>query len=274
MLIAVDTGGTKTLVAAFRQDGTVAQSIKFPTPRDQSAYFEQLIGTISTIADGQEVEIISIALPGTIRDDIAVWCFNLKWRNLDVAAPLKSAFPSADVFIGNDANLAGLGETRMRDPMPRTSLYVTFSTGVGTGVVTDGLLNPGFLQSEGGHAIVEYKGQLLPWEQVASGRTIHQVFGKYGRDIKDEATWKDIADRMSRGLLTLIPFMQPDMVIVGGSMGTHFQHYGDFLIDTLKQQLHSEIQFPAIVSAKYPEEAVIYGCYYFALDEAARRTAA
>lgn len=274
MLIAVDTGGTKTLVAAFRPDGTVAQSVKFPTPPDLSDYITKLTSTILSVAGADPIEAISIAMPGTVRDHIVLWCFNLKWRNVDMPALLADAFPGTDIYVENDANLAGLGETRMRTPMPVSSLYVTFSTGIGTGVTTNGAVNPGFAQSEGGHAIVEYKGKMHIWEQIASGKAVYQTFGKYAREIDDDDTWHDIADRMSRGLQVLIPFMQPDMIIIGGSMGTYFSQYGEYLRDLLKARLHAEISFPLIVAANHPEEAVIYGCYYFALDEAARYSAA
>jgi len=266
MLVAVDTGGTKTLVARFDAAGTIAESVKFPTPPDTAGYFEAMITAIHQIADGEPVDTISIALPGTVVDDIVVWCFNLKWRNVDVKPPLQAAFPGVNVLIQNDASLAGLGETRMRQPVPQSSLYVTFSTGVGTGVTTDGHISPHFAASEGGQAIIEYNGKFVSWESIASGRTLYETYGQYARDITDEAIWRDAADRMSRGLLVLIPFMRPDVIIVGGSLGTYFNRYGHFLIDILRERTHNEIKFPEIVAAHNPEEAVIYGCYFYALD--------
>lgn len=266
MLVAVDTGGTKTLVVRVSHDGSFEESVKFPTPADVDEYFVQLIATIQQVAGDEPVNALSIALPGTIIDDIVVWCKNLGWKNVDVKPVLEEAFPGVKICVENDATLAGLGETRLRDPMPRSSLYVTFSTGVGTGVTIDGRMAPEFTTSEGGHAVVEYNGELRQWESIASGRTLYATYGKYARDITDEATWRDAADRMSRGLLVLIPFMQPDMVIVGGSLGTYFERYGAFLTEILRERLPSEMRLPEIVAAHNPEEAVIYGCYFNAKD--------
>ena len=266
MVIAVDTGGTKTLVVRLGADGSFAKSMKFPTPADIDEYFSQLVATILQVADGEPVDTLSIALPGTVIDDVVVWCKNLGWKNVDVKPPLEAAFPGVKILIENDATLAGLGETRLREPMPQNSLYVTFSTGVGTGVTIGGHMAPEFTTSEGGHAIIEYNGKLMSWESIASGRALHATYGKYARDITDEATWRDAADRMSRGLLVLIPFMQPDMVIVGGSLGTYFERYGAFLTEILRERLPSKMKFPEIVAAHNPEEAVIYGCYFNARD--------
>ena len=42
MIIAVDTGGTKTLVAAFSTDGSLQKAIKLPTPKDIAELITQL----------------------------------------------------------------------------------------------------------------------------------------------------------------------------------------------------------------------------------------
>ncbi len=266
MLVAVDTGGTKTLLAAFRTDGTIASSHKFPTPKDFTAYLDELLAGIAHVAQGQPIDALSIALPGTIADGRVAWCSNLPWRDVDVIGPVQKIYPTAAIFLENDANLAGLGETRMLDMQPKTSLYITFSTGIGTGVTTNGHIDPHFRLSEAGHAVLNYNGTYAPWESFASGRAIYETYGQYARDITDPTIWKDVAERMAQGMLVLLPFMQPDIVIIGGSMGSYFERYGDFLIDSINTRLHDEIIVPPIIGAKHPEEAVIHGCYYYALD--------
>ena len=64
------------------------------------------------------------------------------------------------VLIENDANLAGLAETRLLRTIPNCSLYVTVSTGIGTGVCTNGYIDPGMRYSEAGRALVEYGGKI------------------------------------------------------------------------------------------------------------------
>jgi len=74
------------------------------------------------------------------------------------------------------------------------------------------------------------------------------------------------ADRISRGFLAVIPILQPDIVIIGGSIGTYFDQFDKQLQNILKEKLPSHIPCPKFVQAKYPELAVIYGCYYYAID--------
>lgn len=150
--------------------------------------------------------------------------------------------------------------------MPRQSLYVTISTGIGTGIITDGHIDPALRLSEGGRSLVEFDGVVREWESFASGQAIHKAYGKYARDITSKQTWYQISDRISRGFLAIIPLLQPDIVIIGGSIGTYFDRFSSDLQGILRENLPPHIHCPTFVQAKYPEEAVIYGCYYYALD--------
>ena len=214
----------------------------------------------------EKVEAVVVALPGIIKDGVAVWCNNLGWKNFDAGKALEGVLGNAPVVIENDANLAGLAETRVLRPMPMSSLYVTISTGIGTGIITEGRIDPGLQKSEGGRMLVEYDGVVREWESFASGKAIFAAYEKYAREITSKRTWHQIADRISRGFLATIPLIQPDTIIIGGSIGTYFNQYGEQLEAILKEKLPPHIPCPKLRQAKHPETAVIYGCYYYAID--------
>lgn len=266
MLVAVDTGGTKTLVASFLEDGRIGDQFKFPTPKNTDEYTKLLTEQLEAHFGNQKVEAIVVAVPGIINDGVAVWCSNLGWKNFNVKAALKGVLGDAPLFIENDANLAGLAETRQLKKIPELSLYVTISTGIGSGIITDGMINHSLRNSEAGHSLVEYDGSVREWESFASGRAILEVYGKYAADITSKRTWRQIADRISRGFLAVIPTLQPSVIILGGSIGTYFDQYGKQLAAILDEKLPAHIPTPKIVQAKHPELAVVYGCYYYALD--------
>jgi len=270
MLVTVDTGGTKTLVASFSESGSITASTKFPTPKDEMQYITQLVAAIqSLVPSGTPIDAIVVALPGIIKDDVAIWCNHLGWENFAVKPALAKHFPRTPILVENDANLGGLGEVRLLKRIPLSALYVTISTGIGTGFITSGMIDPGLRQSEGGHALVEYDGLVRPWESFAAGSAIYKVYGKYAKDIHNKRTWHQIADRISRGFLALIPVLQPEVVIIGGSMGTYFDKYGTQLERILTEKLPAHIPCPKFINARHPEQAVIYGCYFYALDSLA-----
>jgi glucokinase len=59
----------------------------------------------------------------------------------------------------------------------------------------------------------------------------------------------------------LLAIIQPEVVIIGGGVGTHFDKYGKLLETELKKYQTPLVPIPPIRAAQRPEEAVIYGCY-------------
>lgn len=265
MIITVDTGGTKTLVASFSRRGKLLVSERFPTPKDPRDYIELVVSTIMKISDGKQLDAISVAMPGMTKGLTATWCPNLGWTDVPVGKLFKKHF-TCPIFLENDANLAGLAETRALSHIPDVALYVTVSTGIGTGIIVDGKLHHGFNNSEAGHMMLEYDGRLREWESFASGRSIKSTYGKFARDIHDKRVWNQIADKISRGLGALIPLISPEIIIIGGSIGTYLDRYEQPLRTHLRRYLNDHIALPEIRQAIHPEEAVIYGCYYNAVD--------
>lgn len=266
MIVAVDTGGTKTLIAGYTDDGKITTEFKFETPAKSSEYVDTLTTHLRALFDPMKVDVIVVGLPGIVKDGVAVWCNNLRWKNFNAAAELKGILGKVPVLIENDANLAGLAEARQLKPIPTSVLYVTISTGIGSGVITNGKIDPGLRYSEAGRSLVEFDGKVREWETFASGKAIYQTYRKYARDIANKHTWWQIADRISRGFLAMIPIIQPDVIVIGGSIGTHFKKYEEDLKFILNKHLPDHIPLPKLVAAQHPEQAVIYGCYYYALD--------
>ena len=177
-------------------------------------------------------------------------------------------FPDSLVAISNDADLAGIAEARALTN-PGLCLYVTLSTGVGTGISFDGKLLPQLELFEGGFMRIEYEGKRQIWENVASGKSFYERYHQYGSDVDDPEKWQDFAQRAASGLVALIPLIEPNHVVIGGSMGTHYAKYGSYLQTILDESIAKHMTDVTISQAKHPEQAVIYGCYYHAIDQLA-----
>ena len=141
MIIAVDTGGTHTRIARFSDEGFLLQSTKFPTPKPIDEYVTLVTENIRLVAAGEPISVISMALPGVIRDGVAEWCVNLGWEHVPMRELIAQQFPNATILVDNDANLAGLASMRRLNPIPRCGLYITIGTGIGTALVLEGELH-------------------------------------------------------------------------------------------------------------------------------------
>lgn len=266
MIIAVDIGGTKTLVAAFEGSQAIASEERFATPQDVGEFIEVLMQKLAQFPASQ-VEAIIIAVPGMLAADGTILrCGNLPWRNVHLKDLIAQRF-DCPIYQENDANLAGLGETHALESVPALSLYVTISTGIGTGVITHGRIDAALSNSEAGHMVFDYQGKPTVWEDFASGSAIQQQYGKQASDVTDAMDWQQIVHNLAVGFSALIPVLQPNIVLVGGGVGAHFDLFSAKLQTEIRQRLPAYISTPEFRQATHPEEAVIYGCYYYATHQ-------
>lgn len=271
MIIAVDTGGTKTLVASFETGHKAIKSHRFPTPKNTEVYIDTLAQLILKEYDLKKVSAIALASRGFIEKNVVLHDeIILGWQNFKIVDELKQKLHTdIPIFLENDANLAGLAEVHSLPTTPGAGLYVTISTGIGTGIITNGIIDPHLRLSEGGKSVLEFDGLLRSWESFASGSAIYETYGKYAHDIKDIDTWEAIADKISRGLLALIPLLQPEVVVIGGSIGIYFSQYEKVLKKRLKESFSLSVAVPKIIQAQHPNEAVLYGCHIYAKQQLA-----
>ncbi len=184
-IITADVGGTQIRVAVYPEKSTqpVAQK-KIRTRDKEQTPLERLSNTIAELwpADG-EVAAISIAVPGFLNpaNGIVYEAANVPgWKEIQLRQPIEDRF-HVPVFLGNDANLAALGEWKHGAGQGHHNvLYLTISTGIGGGVIIDDRLLTGDfgLAGEFGHVTVIPEGPMCGCgqrghlEAVASGTAI------------------------------------------------------------------------------------------------------
>lgn len=160
MIITVDVGGTKTLVASFSTEGKKLDSIKFATPTSEDEFFDELNSAISKVKSS-DATCISIAMPGLIdrKKGVVIGFGNLDWKNVAIREKLEKEH-KLPVLIDNDANLAGLAEACELDidEFPLV-VYITVSTGIGTGIIDRQRIHSEFADSEAGQMQFSYEGK-------------------------------------------------------------------------------------------------------------------
>lgn len=260
MYLGIDIGGTKTFVACLDAHGVIQECVRFPTPRFYSEFLREAAKAVATLSTKNFIAGC-VAVPGKVdrTRGIGIVLGNLPWRNVPIQRDIQK-MAGCPVIIENDANLAGLSEAMLVKQYSKV-LYVTISTGIGTGIIIDQRIDSDFADSEGGHMVLEHKGKLMRWEHFASGKAIVERFGKRAQDISDDKTWKIIARDIALGLTELIVILQPEAIIIGGGVGSYFERYEQFLIKELHRYETPLVNLPVLQKARRPEEAVVFGCY-------------
>lgn len=166
-IIAVDIGGTHLRAALYEpHNPRPLAHERVETRSGEPGVYDRMRGVIQAIwpSDGS-VDAIGVASPGPLDPHTG---YILKtpnipeWLNFPLTPSLSRDF-RVPAFLDNDANLAALGEWSFGAAKGhRDVLYLTISTGVGGGVITDNHLLQGYrgLATELGHTILDPDGPM------------------------------------------------------------------------------------------------------------------
>jgi predicted NBD/HSP70 family sugar kinase len=261
---AVDIGGTKTLVAVFDKGGKIIEQVKFPTPKDYAEFTKALADTVAKLST-KDFQRVAVALPGTPdrKRGIGLVFGNLPWTNVPIEEDAEKIF-KCPVKIENDAKLAALSEAAYLKNDFKKVLYLTVSTGIGGGLIINGKIDPDFHDIEPGQMLLEHDGRFELWEDFASGSAIYAKYKKKAEEISDPKAWYVISRNLAVGINTLIATLDPEVIVIGGGVGSHLEKFQDRLVEQLKLYESPMTPVPPIKKAVRAEEAVIYGCYELA----------
>ncbi len=271
MILTIDIGGTKTLLALFSKSGICTKRLKFETPSNSEKFIELLQTNLSKFIpklSRKHVKAVTIAIPGVITRDHDKRSFtfgNLNWpKDIDLVSPIKSFF-HVPIFFANDANLATIYEANRRGRKNGKTIYLTFSTGIGGGIAENGKLLYSSETFEPGHVKYRFNGKNLEWEDIASAKAI---VAAYKCNLLKEISLtnknrKDIVERLSLGLIDIINKEQPDTIVIGGPLGLIFDKLEEPLIELIKSS--TDTKPPKFKKATKPTESVIYGGYSYSI---------
>lgn len=263
---AVDIGGTKTLLAVFDKSGTLVEQLKFPTPEIYEDFVKELTINVAKLST-RNFQAIGVAAPGKINHEFGVLIAagNLPWKNAPIHEDIEKIF-AAPVLVENDAKAAAISEARLAGPKYRKVVYMTISTGIGVGVCVNGNIDEALHDSEIGRMNIEYKGQVVAWESVASGSALVRMYGKRASEQTDPVVWNELARNLAKGMVAIIAMVQPDLILIGGGAGNYLERFYDPLMAELEKYENPVAPTPKIRKAVHPEEAVVYGCYEIAKE--------
>ena len=140
LYLGVDLGGTNIKAALVNSEGEILCEANTPTnlPRPAEAVCDDIAALCLQLAEGKDVAGVGVGCPGTVDGGTVLYSNNLDWHDFAMEEYLaqKTGLP---VAVGNDANVAALGEALAGCAKgAQSTVVVTLGTGVGAGVVLDG----------------------------------------------------------------------------------------------------------------------------------------
>lgn len=289
-IIGIDLGGTSVKLAIISQEGELLEkwSIKTNTLDNGKHIVPDIIASIKEYLELyqlSETDFIGIGMgaPGKVdgQAGTVIGAYNLGWNVLqEVSKAFRAAF-NLPFFIGNDANVAALGEQWQGAGKGNSDVVMfTLGTGVGGGIVANGQLVTGHGGAAGeiGHLTVDTEygfectcGKEGCLEAVASATGIVNLAHKFSSEYKgdspikigidngDEVTSKDIFDAAKTGdvfasmivdkfvnylalaVSHIANTLSPSHIVIGGGVSAA----GEFLRAKVSKQAQKYI-FPQI----------------------------
>lgn len=296
--LGVDVGGTTVKFGLFSDAGELLQKWEIPTRKeDNGAHI------LKDIADSIDEKIeqrgggtilgIGVGIPGPIDDDgMVLKCANLGWDVFSVKYEIAKLTGVTNVKVGNDANVAALGEMWKGGGRGFDSIVmITLGTGVGGGVISHGKILTGRQGAAGevGHIKVDFNetetcgcGRKGCLEQYASATGIVRLAKKNMREDsslygKENITAKDVFDAAKEGdhlcvevvdtfgkymglaLSNVAHVIDPDAFVIGGGVS----HAGYMVTDAVEKYYNDNVMFALknkeLRLAELGNDAGIYG---------------
>lgn len=263
-LLGIDIGGTKTAACVGTDDGEVLASLRIGMSSSDSvqAYCEQLEGICRQALDRsrtaiESIKAVGISAPGPLDPRTGILISppnNPNWHNIPIVELVRKMFDKP-VYLENDANAAALAEYWFGEYYGTQNMaYLTFSTGMGAGIIANGRLIRGAnaMAGEVGHHTLDPNGPQCAcgkfgcMEAYVGGRTLierirnkiasgnistsmldkaagnpsqidHRMFAQAARegDPFAVAQWDELMERLAMGVGNLIMIMNPELVLLG-----------------------------------------------------------
>lgn len=301
----IDLGGTTAKVGLFTTAGDLLE--KWEVATDTSNAGEHILANLAAAIQNKmaersltanEVEGVGIGVPGPVLNSsiVPIICANLGgFGNCNVARELSELLGGLTVKVGNDANVAALGEIWQGIAKGCSSaVMVTLGTGVGGGVIVDGKVIDGAHGAGGeiGHLTVN------PTETAACGCGKHGCLEQYSsatgvvrcmkklldenpdtpcvlrgtefaaKDVFDAARNGDalaarevdeMAAMLGMALANLAATTDPEMFMLGGGVARAGEVLFDPLVRHYKKFAFKSCRETPIKAASLGNDAGIYG---------------
>jgi polyphosphate glucokinase len=227
-ILGIDIGGSGVKGAPVEvQTGEFTRDrlkVATPVPAEPRAVAKAVAGIVGHFGwDGP----VGVTFPGVVIDGVTHSAANLtdEWRGLQ-ARDLFAEECGVPVTLLNDADAAGVAEMTHGAGRGRqdTVLLVTLGTGIGSALFTEGRLVP---NTEFGH--IEIRGKDAEERASAHAREVH------------EWSWQKWAEKLDEYLRRVEDLVWPSLIIVGGGVSRHSEHFLPHLKDVRATVVPAEL---------------------------------
>ena len=280
-ILAIDIGGTKFSMAVFDGD-RIARRESRATDREGGC--EWMLGQIESLGKqwqkGYHFDRCGIGFGGPVLfgpQRVALSTHVGGWNDVDLPARIHERL-GIPAIMDNDANAGALGEATFGAGAGyRPMFYMTLSTGIGGGIITEHGVYRGADSYAGeiGHLTIRPEGpQCLCgahgcFERMCCGLWLERDYGRPAYDLMTDAAFVEryVVD-LALGLKACIMLLNPARIVIGGGIAKA----GEKLFGPLRVELRRQITDWSgaridVAPAALGDDSVLWGAYQLAGGE-------
>ena len=217
-ILGIDIGGTGTKggLVNIQTGEMISERFRLDTPQPSTP--ENVVRTATEVVRHFDYTgPIGCGFPAIIKNGVALSAANVdkNWIGTNAAAMLKASTGS-EIYVCNDADLAGLAEMSFGAGKGEMGvvLMITVGTGLGSALFIDGHLVP---NTEFGHLYLKNMKHIAEKYSAASAKN------------KEGLTWEEWALRFNKFLALIERTFSPDLIIIGGGASKKWKKYEHIL---------------------------------------------
>jgi len=231
VLIGLDIGGTKIMVAAADGEGNILRRERRATSTNLGRDLANINNMIAVVTGEDEIIGMGAAIGGPLdwERGIVSPLHQPAWRNVPLKALMEKKW-GCPFRVDVDTNVAAVGEYRWGGFSVSRFLYITLSTGMGGGFLVDGKIYRGQNDAhpEVGHESIHFRcanpsavrcecGAPDCLEALVSGNGIRRIYGKPAEELSPEE-WEEVAYNLGQGLRNMTALYAPEVIAIGGGV--------------------------------------------------------
>ena len=236
----IEAGGTKFACLVGNGPNQLIEEKRFPTTTPNET-IARVVEFFAPYVNRSELAAVGIASFGPVDLNPASKTHGYitttpkpGWSQVDLYGRIKRGL-NVPVAFDTDVNAAAFGEqywtpeNKMLDPF----LYMTVGTGIGVGVIVNGLPLHGLIHTEAGHFAIPHNLQRDPFpgvcpyhsdclEGLASGLSMNKRWGQNAETLPGaHPAWDLEAEYIALALVNLIYAYSPLRIVLGGGVPEH-----------------------------------------------------
>jgi fructokinase len=270
----IEAGGTKFVCLVGNGPDQLVEEKRFPTTTPDET-IARVAEFFAPYANRGELAAVGIASFGPVDLNPISKTYGYitttpkpGWEQVDLCGRIKQAL-NVSVAFDTDVNAAAFGEqywtpeNQSLDPF----LYMTVGTGIGVGVIVNGLPLHGLIHTEAGHFAIPHNLQKDPFpgvcpfhgdclEGLASGTSMNKRWSQNAETLPDaHPAWDLEAEYIALALVNLIYAYSPMRIVLGGGVPEHaglHQSVRSKVQQLVNGYVHSPMMFEKIDSYILP----------------------